>query len=121
MDLVRDLLDKQIVDRRHRNVGRVDTIVMELSAGRPPRVVGIEVGASALERRIHPRFGERVGRWLGRRDPTLGRPVRIPIAEVEWENGVWVKWVTGDEASPAFRWELWWRDHVVRHVPGTRP
>jgi len=121
MDLLRDLLDKQIVDARHRNAGRVDSIVIELGARRPPRVVAIEVGPAALARRIHRGFGARVRRWLGRRDPALGEPVRIPVGELDWENGVTVKWERGDEANPVFAWELWWRDHVVCHVPGTKP
>ena len=38
MDLVRDLLDRQLTDRSGRNLGRVDGVVLELRANRPPRV-----------------------------------------------------------------------------------
>jgi sporulation protein YlmC with PRC-barrel domain len=37
MDLVRDLLDKKVVDRNGREMGRVDGIVISIRAGAAPR------------------------------------------------------------------------------------
>jgi sporulation protein YlmC with PRC-barrel domain len=60
VDVVRDVLDKSIVDRSGRQVGRVDGIVLELRAGEPPRVSAVLIGPEALASRLHPT----IGRWL---------------------------------------------------------
>ena len=59
MDLVRDLLDKKVVDRNGREMGRVDRIVLDVREGAPPRVAAFEIGPSALAARL----GARLGRW----------------------------------------------------------
>jgi len=38
MDLVRDCLDKQLEDRDHRRMGRVDGLILECEDGQPPLV-----------------------------------------------------------------------------------
>ncbi len=50
MELIHDLLDKDVLDRNGRTMGRVDGIVIEVRESAPPRVVCIEIGAAALER-----------------------------------------------------------------------
>lgn len=121
MDVLRDLLDKQIVDGRHRDVGRVDTVVFELRDGAPPRLAAIEIGAAALARRLHPRWAGPVRRWLARRGDGLGAPVRVPVERLDWSNGVNVRWDDDGDPSPVFGWELWWRRHVVAKLPGGGP
>lgn len=82
MDLIRDLLDKEVVDRHGREMGRVDRIVVELRDGQPPRVAAIEIGPSALGTRLHPRLGRSVAAIelaLGLSEP---RPMRIDFADV---------------------------------------
>lgn len=118
MDVLRDLLDKQVVDRRHRDAGRVDTVVFELRDGAPPRLVAIEVGPAALARRFHPRAKARLERLLARFGDGLARPVRIPVERLDWENGVNVRWDDPADPSPVLGWELWWRRHVVARLPG---
>ena len=82
MDLVRDLLDKEVVDRHGREMGRVDSIVVELRDGAPPRVTAIELGPAVLAFRIHPSFG----RWMAALEHALrideGRPLRIAFSEI---------------------------------------
>ena len=51
MDLVRDVLDELLRDRRGRKMGRVDGIVLELRDGEPPRVVALHSGLETLARR----------------------------------------------------------------------
>ena len=118
MDVLRDLLDKQVVDGRHRDSGRVDSVVFALREGAPPRLVAIEIGAAALARRLRPRWGVRVERWLARLGDGLAKPVRIPVEDLDWENGVTVRWDASADPNPAFAWELWWRRHVVAKLPG---
>jgi sporulation protein YlmC with PRC-barrel domain len=82
VDLVHDLLDKQVVDRNGREMGRVDSIVLELRDDAPPRVAAIEIGPAVLAERIHPTLG----RWAAAIEHGLGidkgRPVRIPFSAI---------------------------------------
>jgi len=80
--LVRDLLDKAVIDRHGRETGRVDRVLLEVDRGSPPRVAAIETGASAL--------GDRLGRICGRCVAGLlhalgvdeGQPVRIHVTQI---------------------------------------
>jgi sporulation protein YlmC with PRC-barrel domain len=82
MDLVRDVLDKQVVDRNGREMGRVDTIVLERRDDAPPRVVALELGPEVLAARVRPIFG----RWVAGLEHAFGvadgRPFRIPFSSV---------------------------------------
>ena len=70
MDLVRDVLDKQLVDRHGTKMGRVDGIVVELRPGRPPEVIALETGPLTLARRIAGRTPRRSTRSASRVDVT---------------------------------------------------
>ena len=82
MDLIRDLLDKQVVDRNGREMGRVDSVVLEVRDGAPPRVSALEIGPAVLASRVRPIFG----RWMGALEHAFGvgegTPVRIPFEDV---------------------------------------
>jgi sporulation protein YlmC with PRC-barrel domain len=82
MDLVRDLLDKLVVDRHGREIGRVDSIVIEMRENAAPRLTAIEIGPAVLGRRVAPVLG----RWMEGLEHALGiadgRPLRIPFADV---------------------------------------
>jgi sporulation protein YlmC with PRC-barrel domain len=82
MDLVRDLLDKLVVDRNGREMGRVDRIVLAVGAAEPPGVLAIELGPAVLASRVRPILG----RWVRALEYAFGvnrgRPVRIPFAAV---------------------------------------
>ena len=83
MDLVRDVLDKQVVDRNGREMGRVDAIVLEARPGKPPLVRAIEIGPEVLARRLHPALGGlavTIEEILGVADR---RPIRIPFTQVD--------------------------------------
>jgi sporulation protein YlmC with PRC-barrel domain len=117
MKLVRDVLDKQLVDRTGRECGKVDGLVLVTDNGEPPRVAFIECGSSTLARRIGRRTARFVS-WLARRfGPRHGAPVRIPWSDV-LEVDVEVKIDVDAERSPLDAGEAWSRDHVVAHIPG---
>jgi hypothetical protein len=82
MDLIRDLLDTKVVDRNGREMGRVDSVVLEVREGTAPRVVALELGPEVLAGRLHPMFG----RWVEGLEHAFGvaegRPVRIVPAQV---------------------------------------
>jgi len=82
MDLVRDVLDKRVVDRHGRDMGRVDSIVLDARDGTAPRVAAFDLGPAILASRVRPIFG----RWVEALEHAFGvdagRPVRIPFREV---------------------------------------
>lgn len=82
MDLIRGVLDKEVVDRNGREMGRVDRLVLFVREGAPPRVAAIELGPAVLAYRLRPLFG----RWAAALEHAFGvdegRPVRISFREV---------------------------------------
>jgi sporulation protein YlmC with PRC-barrel domain len=83
MDVVHDVLDKAVVDRNGREMGRVDGIVLELREGTPPRLAEVLIGASVLGTRVNPVLG----RWVHGLEHGLGigteRPIRIEFSHVD--------------------------------------
>jgi sporulation protein YlmC with PRC-barrel domain len=115
MDLVRDLLDKLVVDRHGRELGRVDRVVLDVD-GRSARVVAIEVGPSALAARLSPALGslvEGIEHALALEQP---RPMRIPLSDV-LSIGDHVKADVAFGETPASGIERRLR-RLVRAIPG---
>ena len=56
INLVRDVLDKKLLDNDEEEAGRVDGLVMSFGADTQPRITHIEVGGSTLAARVHPIF-----------------------------------------------------------------
>jgi len=118
VDLIRDVLDKSVVDRNGRDMGRVDGIVVQVEAGQPPRAAEILIGPAALASRLHPglvRFVSAVEKRFG---INRERPVRIDFADVEQiDRKVQLRLTIGDTAVGAIedrirRWLL--------NLPGSR-
>lgn len=120
MLLVRDVLDKQMVDRHGIRMGKVDGLVLQLDADGPPRVVYLEAGAPTLARRL----GAGVGRWVARLARRWGadhpESFRIPWSSVRAIT-LEVSVDTDAEATRINVVEDWLRVHVVEHIPGGRP
>jgi hypothetical protein len=115
IDLGRQVLDQQLVDRNDLNMGKVDGIALELREGKPPRVAAVLTGGHLLSRRLHPRI-ERWIRTLTRGlAPSRVEPIRIPWPQVA-KIGVDVK--VDFAAAHAMPWEHWVRDRIVRRIPG---
>jgi sporulation protein YlmC with PRC-barrel domain len=75
---VRDLLDKLVLDRDGREMGRVDGVLLDAGDGGVRHVVAIEIGAAVLFRRVGPWLG----RWASGVERALGiegRPIRVPF------------------------------------------
>ncbi len=118
MNLVRDLLDAQLIDRDKTKMGRIDGIVLSFDEDGRPRIDHFELGFVVLARRIHPRLEL----WLRalRRRWSVRRTARhkVPwsaVIEIAHLN-VRVDVPAGE--TPAFDWENWFRRHVVNHIPG---
>jgi sporulation protein YlmC with PRC-barrel domain len=117
MDVIHDLLDKQVVNRNGHNVGRVDGIVAELRSGAAPRLVAIEMGSVTLARRVGGRLAVWAGRLQQRWSPARRTNYRIPFSRLHDLGGN----VTIDidmHDTPAYAWESWLRRHILDRIPG---
>jgi sporulation protein YlmC with PRC-barrel domain len=107
MHLVRDVLDKKLLDREDEEVGRVDGLVMQLG----------EIGGATLGARIHPRLA-RLSRKLARVwGPKRPEPVRIPWSRVV-TAGRNIKLDVKARETGAIDWEVWIARHVIERIPG---
>jgi sporulation protein YlmC with PRC-barrel domain len=108
IDLIRDVLDNQLVDRNQRRIGKVDGIVIELVSGRPPVLKAIEAGWVTKARRLHPRIAGWIGRW--------SKPYRIPWKSIR-DIGVDVEVDIDADKTPLLRFEKRLRKVLMR-IPG---
>jgi sporulation protein YlmC with PRC-barrel domain len=86
MNLVCDLLDQPVVDRRGQPMGRVDGLVLDLRDGAPPRVRSIAIGPTVLGERLHPVIGRWVEAIEHRLGISRGRPIEIAMERVSVER-----------------------------------
>lgn len=117
MDIICDLLDMPLIDSRGEPVGRVDGVIAHYAAGQPLRVVAIEVSASTLARRIHPRLAQWMRALSRRFGPSRGCPCRIPLSQIDvLQKHVRVK--NRRASALILVWERLIRDKIVRRIPG---
>jgi sporulation protein YlmC with PRC-barrel domain len=118
MYLVRDVLDKQVVDRRQVRIGKVDGIVLTAENGGPLKVAFIEMGSLTLIRRL----SRRLHGWMlclfqearpGGSEPSY----RIPWSKIT-DVGVDIEADIDNSETPLEQAQEWLRQHVLRHVPG---
>jgi sporulation protein YlmC with PRC-barrel domain len=116
--IVRDVLDKGVIDRNGREMGRVDGILLEWEPNQPVRLVAILIGPAALGDRLHPsvgRFVRRAEQWFGL---DRNRPAHVDFADVDHvERRVRVRLTISETAVAAIEQRL--RAWVLR-VPGAR-
>lgn len=114
MDLVRDVLDKRLADRNGLDLGRVDSIVLEVSDGRP-RVIALESGPRVLARRVW----RPLEKWAAGLEVALGieqgRPVSITPADI-LDISKRIKVNTTFAESPGTTLERWMRC-IIRRWP----
>ena len=115
MDIGREILDQQLVDRTGINIGKVDGVMLELRDGLPPRVAAVLTGGHLLARRLHPRIESWVRRLTMGWGPRSHEPLRIPWSQVK-KVGVDVK--VDVEAHSAVPWEHWVRERIISRIPG---
>ena len=118
MHLVRDVLDKQIVDRNQVKIGKVDGIVARLRQGKPPRVIAVEIGSIALARRLGPL----PGRWMAILAAKLGGERHAKPHRVAWSKardiGLDIEFDIDVRKTAIFDWQVWLRDHIISKIPG---
>jgi sporulation protein YlmC with PRC-barrel domain len=82
VDVVHDLLDTAVVDRNGREMGRVDSIVVDVRDDAPPRITGLEIGPAVLASRVMPMLGRIVAGIEHAFGVDEGRPLRIPVSKI---------------------------------------
>ena len=118
MDVVRDVLDKSVVDRNGREMGRVDGILLDRQPDQPLRLAAILIGPAALGDRLHPALGRFVRRMEKRFGLDQNRPVQIDFADVDdIETKIRVRLTISDTAVAAVEQRL--RSWLIR-LPGSR-
>jgi hypothetical protein len=117
LQLVHDVLDAQLVDRHRRKIGRVDSLVLTLEDGRPPRVAAILVGGPVRARRI--------GHWavaLERALRAIGRVRRAGVSVIPFEAvrciGDTIQVDVDGDALEAGHLEAWLAEQVICRIPG---
>jgi hypothetical protein len=120
MDLVRDLLDVQLVDQNKRKIGRVDGVLIEVRDGAPPLVVAMEVGPLTLLRRLHPALARWLRalavRWL----PVSLRSVQLPLTLFQDVGEDIQLRIDAKADRRQLRFEKWLSRTVVGPMPGSR-
>ena len=117
LELANDVLDAQLMDRRDEKIGRVDSLLLELRDGRPPRVAAILMGG--------PVRAARIGRpmtWLSRALRRMAGIHRSGVTRLEFDAVRRIAecvCVDDDEKSLESEYvEHWLARHVVCRLPG---
>ena len=116
--LARDVLDKQLVDREKKRMGKVDGLVLRFGRDGRPRVAFLEVGPAGLARRVSPRLA----RWIARVTRRLGvsdaEPDRFsPAKIVHFGNEIQLD--VDAARTKVYAWERWLRARVISRIPGS--
>ena len=117
MNLVRDVLDQQIIDCKQQKTGKVDGIALEIRDDDAPRVAYLDIGTDVRLRRISRRVEPL---WQRIRRRVIGhdlQPYRLPWHTVE---AIEVSVNLNAEATDysGFELENWLRDRIVTKIPG---
>ena len=118
MKLVRDVLDKELLDREEEPMGRVDGLVMHVGKDSQPHITHIDIGTPALWDRVNPvvrRVARLIAGWWG---PRRREQVRIPWSRVE-TVGRDIKLDVEAKNTGAINWEIWIARHIIERIPGS--
>jgi len=118
MLLIRDVLDKQLVDREQNRIGKADGIVLSISDGDAPRVAFIEMGSLTLSRRLGRR-PHRLMLWLRKAaglEPAA-TAFRVPWIKVR-NVGVDIELDVDRRETPLEHFQDWLKRHVISWIPG---
>jgi hypothetical protein len=117
LDLVRDVLDQQLVDRDETKMGRVDGVVLAIDGGGQPYVDHLELGFAVLARRIHPRLELWLSRLRERWSVRRSARQIVPWDAVLDHNQKHIQLDVEALQTPAFDWERAMR-RFIRRLPG---
>jgi sporulation protein YlmC with PRC-barrel domain len=118
MDVIRDVLDKQLIDRHGRPMGKADGVIMEVEEGRQPRLAFIETGAVTQAARL----SKRLAKWVEALVRRAGADRESERYRIPWSKlvvtGIDITVNVEAEETPAFTFERWLRSRVIGRIPG---
>ena len=117
MDLIRDVLDKKLIDREDCKMGRVSGLLMHVGENTQPRVTHVLVGGDTLWMRVHPALARLSSKLRGIWGPKRAEAVKIPWSRVE-TVGKDVKLDVIAKETGALDWEIWVAKHIIERIPG---
>jgi len=118
VQLGRQLLDRQIVDRDGRLVGKVDDVEFGVDDDGVPYVAALLTGQEALGQRIGGRIGQLLVAVAGRfTEDRAVTPLRIPYRLVDRVDSA-VRLRARLDDLPASPVERWLRRHLIDRIPG---
>jgi sporulation protein YlmC with PRC-barrel domain len=118
MHLVRDVMDKKLVDRKDRDMGRVDGLVMNVGSSSQPRITHILVGGTTPWMRLSPALARASARLARLWGPKSAEPVRIPWSRVQAVDKD-IKLDVIARETGAIDWEIWIARHIIKRIPGS--
>jgi hypothetical protein len=119
LHLVRDALDKKLIDPNHDPVGRVDDVILAVPSEGQPWVVGFQCGPVVRARRVGRRT-QRVTAAIARRcGCERGKPMRVDWPHV-LRAGLEIMVDLFADQTPALAAEHWLLQHVHRHIPSLK-
>lgn len=118
MDLIREVLDKRLLDRDDNIVGRVDGIIMTIEGDGQPRVSELSVGGPAVFARVGPWAAAAAKLLAAAWGPKRRSPVRISWSDID-HFGRDVKLTVGRDDTDLMAWENWIDKHIIRKIPGS--
>ena len=117
MDLVREVLDKRILDRDGTIIGRVDGVIIEVDGNGQPRATQLSIGGPPVFARVG-KWAASLARFLAARwGPKRGGAVRIPWSDID-HFGRDIKLTISCRDTQAMAWEDWIDEHIVKKIPG---
>jgi hypothetical protein len=119
MDIVREVLDKRLLDRDDMIVGRVDGLILTIEGNGQPRVTELSAGGPALFARVG-KWAAALAKFLGGIwGPRRRSPVRISWADID-HFGRDVKLKISCRETKLMAWEDWIDEHIIMKIPGSK-
>jgi hypothetical protein len=117
--LVAEVLDNQLLDSTGRDAGKVDGVIIELRADRPPKLTYYRSGSNHPSRPLQPAAGTmvRAHRCPLRRGTRPAHPHTVDAGEA---GGSDPRARLQGESTPIFAVENWLSKHIVARIPGGR-
>jgi hypothetical protein len=117
VNIVRDVLDKKIIDCENAIVGRVDGVLFEFDESSQPRMVRLEIGGEILAARV-ARWLVPITRWLR----GVWGPKREAIVGIDWAHVIRMERdlhldIPADDTQ-ALAWEHWLSENFIQRIPG---
>lgn len=117
IDLVRDCLDKQVIDREGRKIGRVDGIVIDTGGQGRPRVLSVEIGATTLARRLPRRLSEWLSTLIRKLSGSREVSVSVTWSNVKIERNELKADIDGEKSDTRLL-EHFVRNRIITRIPG---